>query len=319
MPVAEAVPEIRDSVAAFRRFNRFYTHVLGLFGEQLVKSGFSLTEGRILFELSTRGESGAKEIGDQLGLDAGYLSRILRRFDEEGLIARTTSPADARNTILRLTKKGKAAFAELDRRWSEHAMQVLDPLSPGAREALIRSMHTIESTLSKDSATRAPFILRPNRPGDMGWVISRNGAIYAQEYGWDGTYEALVARICADFIDHFDAHRERCWIAEREGERLGCIFLVKHPEQDDTAKLRLLLVEPSARGLGLGKALVTECVQFARTSGYKRMTLWTQSILKAAHHLYEQAGFQLATEEPHHSFGVDLVGQTWNLDLSVNR
>lgn len=312
---AVANPEMQDSVAAFRRFNRFYTRILGLLNERLVESGFSLTEGRILFELTHRGQSGAKEIGEEFGLDAGYLSRILRRLEERDLISRTPLPADARNSVLRLTRKGKAAFADLDRRWTGHALGLLGSLTPASRAALIHSMHTIETTLSPDPAARAPFVLRPHRPGDMGWVISSNAALYAQEYGWDGTYEALVARICADFVTNFDPSRERCWIAERGAEPLGCIFCVQHPELPDTARLRLLLVEPAARGLGLGKALVTECVSFARITGYKRMTLWTQSILKAAHRLYEQAGFKLVREEPHHSFGVDLIGQTWELDL----
>ncbi len=318
MPDAVIAPELNHSVAAFRRFNRFYTRILGLLDEKLVKSGLSLTEGRILFELTIRGESGAKQIGEELGLDAGYLSRILRKLEDSGMIARTPLATDARNAVLRLTRKGKAAFADIDRRSAVQARDILEALTPDRRTALIQSMQTIEGTLTKNAASRAPFILRPHRPGDMGWVISRQSILYAQEYGWDGTYEALAARICADFIDHFDSRRERCWIAEREGEPLGCIFLVRHPEHEDTAKLRLLHVEQAARGMGLGRALVNECVQFARTAGYKRITLWTQSILTSAHHLYAQAGFQLTNEAPHHSFGKDLVGQTWNLELRAN-
>lgn len=315
MPDAAIAPELNHSVAAFRRFNRFYTRILGLLDEKLVKSGLSLTEGRILFELTIRGESGAKQIGEELGLDAGYLSRILRKLEDAGLITRTPLPTDARNAVLRLTRKGKTAFADIDRRSALQARDILEVLTPARRTALIQSMQTIEGTLTKDAASRAPFILRLHRPGDMGWVISRQSMLYTKEYGWDGTYEALAARICADFIDHFSPARERCWIAERDGEPLGCIFLVHHPEYEDTAKLRLLHVEQAARGMGLGKALVNECVRFARSAGYKRITLWTQSILKAAHHLYAQAGFQLTNEQPHHSFGKDLVGQTWNLEL----
>jgi DNA-binding MarR family transcriptional regulator/GNAT superfamily N-acetyltransferase len=311
----QSEPEANQAVAAMRSFNRFYTRQLGLLNEELVKSSYSLTEARVLFELASREQCGAKEIGEELGLDAGYLSRILRKFEDAGLLTRSTLPEDARHAVLRLSKKGRGAFADLNRRSAEQASAILDVLTPERRTALVRSMQTIEATLAPGEKERQPFVLRPHRPGDMGWVISRNAVAYAQEYGWDGTYEALVARICADFIDHFDPQRERCWIAEREGERLGCIFLVKHPEQEGTAKLRLLLVEPAARGMGLGRALVSECVQFARTAGYKRVTLWTQSILKAAHHLYEQAGFQLAVEEPHRSFGKDLIGQTWNLEL----
>jgi DNA-binding MarR family transcriptional regulator/GNAT superfamily N-acetyltransferase len=312
---AAAIPvEISES-AAFRRFNRFYTRLLGWLEEGVVHSDFSLTEGRILFEIATHSESCARDIGEALSLDAGYLSRLLRKLEDQKLIARTPLPADARQAVLRLTKKGQSAFAELDHRSTVQAEEILNTLTPARRAAVVHSMRTIESALQKESASRAPFVLRPHRPGDMGWVISRNAAIYTQEYGWDGTYEALVARICAHFVENFDPARERSWIADRDGEPLGCIFCVRDPEHDDTAKLRLLLVEPSARGLGLGRALVTECVNFARATGYKRMTLWTQSILKAAHHLYEQAGFKLAKEEPHHSFGADLIGQTWNMDL----
>jgi DNA-binding MarR family transcriptional regulator/GNAT superfamily N-acetyltransferase len=310
--------EHHDSVAAFRRFNRIYTRVLGLLGEGLVDSPFSLTEARVLFELATRAEAGATEIAEELSLDAGYLSRILRKFEETKLLGRTSSKQDARHSLLCLTKKGKAAFADLDRRSAAQAELVLEGISPAKRSALLGSMHIIEAALSKDGASRAPLVLRPHRPGDMGWVIQRQSILYAQEYGWDGTYEALAARICADFIDHFDSHRERCWIAEREGEPLGSIFLVRHPEHEDTAKLRLLHVEQAARGIGLGKALVNECVQFVRTAGYKRITLWTQSILTSAHRLYQQAGFQLTNEQPHHSFGKDLIGQTWELDLHPN-
>jgi DNA-binding MarR family transcriptional regulator/GNAT superfamily N-acetyltransferase len=310
----EIAQEILAAVTAFRRFNRFYTRRLGLFGNNFISSRFSLTEGRVLFELAMRGQSGASEIAGELSLDRGYLSRILHKFEDHGLVARSPLPSDARNSVLRLTRKGRAAFADLDRRSTLQARAALEPLTPASRSALLQSIRTIEGALDP-AAPRAPFVLRPHRPGDMGWVIGRNAAIYAQEYGWDGSYEALVARICADFIDRFDARRERCWIAERDTERLGCIFCVQHPEQPDMAKLRLLLVEPAARGLGLGAALVNECVSFARACGYKRMTLWTQSILKAAHRLYQHAGFRLVKEEPHRSFGVDLIGQTWEMEL----
>ena len=313
-PGSKLVPD--PEIAAFRHFNRFYTRLLGLFGNSYVSSKLSLTEGRVLFELAINARSSATDIASELSLDPGYLSRILRKFEEKGIVARSTSPADARNAILRLTKKGKQVFADLDRRSAEQARGVLEPLTPATRAALLKSMRTVETALAPKMETRTPFILRTHRAGDMGWVVSRNGAVYAQEYGWDETFEALVARICADFIDHFDPRRERCWIAERDGERLGCIFLVRHPGQEGTAKLRMLFVEPSARGLGLGKALVNECVSFARAAGYKRITLWTQSILAAAHHIYAQAGFQLVAEEPHHSFGKDLVGQTWDLELT---
>jgi len=314
--LAPAAPaELRDSILAFRRFNRFYTRLLGLLQEALFESGFSLTESRILFELATRGHALAGSISTQLNLDPGYLSRILRKLEEQKLVSRTSSAADARAVVLRLTRKGKSAFADLDRRSTRQAQQILSALPLAHRAHLIRAMQTIESTLDSDVPSRSPFVLRPHRPGDMGWVIARNAAVYAQEYGWDATYEALVARICSSFIENFDPTRERCWIAHRDGEPLGSIFCVRDPDHEHTAKLRLLLVEPEARGLGLGRALVTECVTFARSCGYQRMTLWTQSILKAAHHLYQQAGFRLVKEEPHRSFGTDLIGQTWNLDL----
>jgi DNA-binding MarR family transcriptional regulator/GNAT superfamily N-acetyltransferase len=307
--------EIDPAVSCFRRFNRFYTGFIGLLDEDLVRSGYSLTEARVLFELATRFECGATEIANELNLDAGYLSRILRKFEEAGLLARATSPADARHSVLRLTRKGKAAFADLNKRSTDQARTILEGIAPARRQALLDSMRTIESAFAKSAAQTVPFILRPHRPGDMGWVVARHGVLYAQEYGWDITFEAMVAKITADFIDRFDTRKEHCWIAERDGESLGCVFLVRHSEDGQTAKLRLLLVEPSARGLGLGKALVAECLHFARSAGYKRMTLWTQSILHTAHKIYQQAGFQLVSEKPHHSFGKDLTGQTWELDL----
>ena len=304
---------IDEEVATFRRFNRFYTRTIGTLREGLLESDYSLTEVRVLYELSTRKEPSAKEIAGELSLDTGYLSRILRKFQDAGLLERETSASDARQTVLKLTKRGNEVFDELNQRSNQQAHVLLDGLTPSKRFDLIRSMHTIEDALTRE--TRAPYILRQHRPGDMGWVTSRHGALYAQEYGWNEQFEALVARIVADFIMDYDPKRERCWIAERDGEGLGCIFLVKHPEQADTAKLRLLLVEPSTRGLGLGKALVNECVSFARTAGYKKITLWTQSILTGAHRIYQQAGFKLVDEAPHQSFGADLIGQTWDLKL----
>lgn len=306
---------IDDAVAEFRRFSRFYTRIVGLLGDKLLKGGRSLTEARVLFELASGGRSSATEIAAELNIDAGYLSRILRKLERERLITRRPSPSDARQAVIHLTRKGKATFAQLDRFSAEQARESLASLSPAQCGNVIRSMQTIENTLREGATSRAPFVLRPHRAGDMGWVVARHGAFYAQEYGWDLQFEALVARIVAEFITNFDVRRERCWIADRDGEPLGCIFLVRHPEREDTAKLRLLLVEPSARGVGLGKALVNECIQFARLAGYRKVTLWTQSILHAAHRIYAQSRFQLVREEPHHSFGADLMGQTWELDL----
>jgi len=314
-PAAKSSPEMDHAIAGYRRFTRFYTRILGLLGEKLLKGGRSLTEARVLYELGGARRSSASEIAAELNLDPGYLSRILTKLEKQRLLTRTASASDARHVVLRLTRKGRLTFAGLDRFSSDQARESLSNLTPGECSNVMRSMQTIQDLLSKNTLASSPVVLRPHRAGDMGWVVSRNGALYAQEYGWDQTYEALVARITADFITGFDPCRERCWIAERNGERLGCIFLINHPEREGVAKLRLLLVEPSARGTGLGKALIAECIAFARSCGYRKMTLWTQSILHAAHHIYQQAGFQLVTEEPHHSFGVDLVGQTWELDL----
>ena len=307
--------EVDAAVTAYRRFTRFYTRILGLLGDKLLKGGRSLADARVLYELAAEGRISASEIAAELNLDPGYLSRILRKLEKEQQLTRTPSTLDARQVILRLTRKGKATFAQLNRFSDEQAREALEDLTPEQCARVIGSMQAIESALTKRGVGESPIVLRPHRPGDMGWVVGRNGALYAQEYGWTEEYEALVARIVADFITNFDARCERCWIAERNGERMGCIFLVRHPEKEGVAKLRLLLVEPSARGMGLGRALVGECVQFARLAGYKKMTLWTQSILSSAHRIYQQAGFRLAGEEPHHSFGADLVGQTWNLDL----
>jgi DNA-binding MarR family transcriptional regulator/GNAT superfamily N-acetyltransferase len=314
---ADLLPEIDQQVNGFRRFNRFYTGFVGLLDEDLVQSGYSLTEARVLFELATRPEDGATEIADRLRVDPGYLSRILGRFEDGGLLVRAPRSTDARHSVLRLARKGKAAFADLNKRSADQARSILDSLTPAHRSSLLHCMRSIEDSLSKDTLQRAPFVLRSHRPGDMGWVVARHSILYAQEYGWDLKFEALVAKIVADFVERFDAERERCWIADRDGEPLGCIFLVRHPEQDQTAKLRLLLVEPSARGLGLGKALVAECLQFARLAGYRKVTLWTQSILHAAHAIYQRAGFVLVGQQPHHSFGRELTGQTWELDLTA--
>src|ERR1700677_4443329 len=262
--------EVDAAVTAYRRFTRFYTRILGLLGDKLLKGGRSLADARVLYELAAEGRTNASEIAAELNLDPGYLSRILRKLEREQQLTRTPSTLDARQVILRLTRKGKATFAQLNRFSDEQAREALEDLTPEQCARVIGSMQAIESALTKRGVGESPIVLRPHRPGDMGWVVGRNGALYAQEYGWTEEYEALVARIVADFITNFDARCERCWIAERNGERMGCIFLVRHPEQEGVAKLRLLLVEPSARGMGLGRALVGECVQFARLAGYKK-------------------------------------------------
>ncbi|HEX3470797.1 MAG TPA: helix-turn-helix domain-containing GNAT family N-acetyltransferase [Silvibacterium sp.] len=307
--------EITDShITAFRRFNRCYTRKIGTLREGLLDSEFSLTEARVIYELATREELTAGEIVRELDLDAGYLSRILRKLEEVGLLKRKASLEDARQAILTMTRRGREAFADLNERSNRQARSILEAVPASKLPELLHAMRTMEEILSP-APERAPYILRNHRPGDMGWVVYRQGVLYAQEYGWDETYEALASRVVADFVEGYDPGRDRCWIAERDGVPLGCIFLVHHPELTDTAKLRLLHVEAQVRGLGLGKALVGECMRFARAAGYRKVTLWTQSILTAAQHIYRQAGFRLVREEPHHSFGADLIAQTWEREL----
>jgi DNA-binding MarR family transcriptional regulator/GNAT superfamily N-acetyltransferase len=303
------------AVAAFRRFNRFYTRLIGTLDEGLLNTEFSLAEARVIYELATREEPNAKEIAEALGMDTGYLSRVVRKLESQGIIKRRTSKRDSRRADLTLTQKGKTAFATLNTRSERQAQTILDGLAVGERADLIASMKTIENVLVKTDPNTAPFILRSHRPGDMGWVVFREAAVYAEEYGFDVTFEALVAKIVSDFLTNFDPMRERCWIAEMEGQPVGHIFLVKHPTNSRTAKLRLFLVEKTARGKGLGQALVNECIVFGRQAGYRKITLWTQSDLLAARHVYKKAGFRLVKEEPHHSFGKDLIGQTWELKL----
>ena len=292
-----------------------YTRFIGTLQEGLLNTEYSLAEARVLYEVATRMGPTAKEIAEELGMDPGYLSRLLKKFQRSALLRRRFSGADNRSAVLTLTQRGKTAFKKLNARSEAQARGILTDLPHSNRSQLIRSMQVIEQILSPTAGTRPLYILRPHQVGDMGWVASVEGAAYAEEYGWDGTFEALAARIVADFITNFDPNRERCWIVEVDGQSVGHIFLVKHPDQPLTAKLRLLFVEPSARGLGLGNALVNECVSFARAAGYRKVVLWTQSILIAAHRIYEKTGFRLVKEEPHHSFGNDLIGQTWELDL----
>ncbi len=304
-----------EQVLAFRHFNRTYTRLIGTLNEGLLSTPYSLAEARILYELATRSAPNAREIGEALGLDAGYLSRILKRFERDGLIRRKTSQKDSRSRGVTLTRQGKTEFAKLNALSDRQARGMLDSLAHSDRARLIQSMKWMERTLAGEGDADSSFVLRPPRAGDMGWVVESEALLYAGEYGFDATFETLVARIVADFVESFDPARERCWIAELDGRRVGHIFLVKHPERPDTAKLRLLLVEARARGKGLGAALVNECVQFARACGYRKVTLWTQSILAAAHHIYSQFGFRMVKQEHHRSFGQDLIGQIWELDL----
>jgi DNA-binding MarR family transcriptional regulator/GNAT superfamily N-acetyltransferase len=299
-------------IAAVRRFNRFYTQKIGVLREGLLDSTFSLTEARVLYELANRDAPTASVLSRDLGLDAGYLSRILRGFQRQGMIERSRSSSDGRQHHLALTRQGRAAFAPLDARSRKENGALLAPLSEPAQGRLVEAMSTIESLLGASQAG-APYLLRPHQPGDMGWIIHRHAALYAQEYGWNVEFEALVAGIAAAFIRNYDAARERCWIAEKDGAVAGSVLLVK--KSATVAKLRLLLVEPQARGLGIGRRLVSECLRFARAAGYRKVTLWTNANLHAARRLYEEAGFRLVAEAPHRSFGHDLVGQTWDLKL----
>ena len=307
-----AQPDSEPDVAAVRAFNRFYTRKLGVLDQQLLKSPFSLSEARVMYELAHRKELSAKEIGAELGLDAGYLSRIVQSFDEAGFISREPLPTDRRQYRLALTAKGRQAYAKLERSTNDDIATMLEGLPPGGKARLIASMTDIQRLLGGGAAIR-PATLREPRPGDMGWVVQSHGALYAREYGFDSSFEALVAEIAAKFLASFDASRERCWIAEIDGAQVGSIFLVRHT--DDVAKLRLLLIDPAGRGQRLGQRMVGECVAFAKACGYRKITLWTQSILLAARSIYERAGFRLVATEPHRSFGQDLIGETWELEL----
>jgi DNA-binding MarR family transcriptional regulator/GNAT superfamily N-acetyltransferase len=313
-------PDTAERITALRQFNRFYTRRIGVLHEGLLDTRLSLAESRLLWELAHTEQTTATELAARLELDAGYLSRLLRGFKERGLVKASRSASDARQTRLSITAAGRRAFAPLDRRSQAEVANLLDPLSDAQQRELLTAMACIESLLGTRARTQ-PFVLRAHRPGDIGWVVSRHGALYAQEYGWDLHFEALVARIAASFVEQFDPSREACWIAERDGSQIGCVFLVQARDEatqavePGTAQLRMLLVEPAARGLGLGVALVNECERFARQAGYRRIRLWTNSLLLAARGIYQRAGYRLLASEPHHSFGHDLVGETWELNL----
>ena len=309
-------PGLTSEITNFRRFNRMYTRFIGTLNEGLLNSVYTLAEARVLFELATRVTPKAGEIAEGLGVDPAYLSRMLGKFERDGLLRKKASQQDGRYAELMLTAQGKSAFKKLNALSNQQAHGILQDLAPTARMELIQCMQTIESILLKVDRNRLPYVLRPHRVGDMGWIVYRESVGYSEQYGWDNTFEALVASIVDGFVTNFDASRERCWIAEIDGQNVGHIFLVKHPTEAQTAKLRLLYVEPCARGCGLGDALVNECIRFARTAAYRRVVLWTQSILTAAHRIYERAGFRLIKQEPHHSFGHDLIGQEWELELT---
>jgi len=298
-------------VAALRAFNRFYTARIGALGDAHLRTPYSLTEARVLFELGAHEALDTADLRARLGLDAGYLSRLLTRLEQRRLLERARSPQDARRQRVALTARGRAAFADLDARSATANAALLDGLAGADQDRLLGAMAAIRGVLEP---TRAPaYLLRPPRSGDYGWVVHRHGALYAAEYGWDETFEALVARIVADYVDRRDAAREAAWIAEVDGAPAGCVFCVAKDKR--TAQLRLLLVEPNARGAGIGARLIEECLRFARAAGYAQITLWTNDVLTSARRLYERAGFELVASEAHHSFGRDLVGQHWSRAL----
>jgi DNA-binding MarR family transcriptional regulator/GNAT superfamily N-acetyltransferase len=309
----------KGDAAAVRRFNRFYTRQIGVLRKTFLDSPYSLAEARVLYEIASRRAPTASDIARALDLDAGYLSRLLQKFERRGLMRRTASPRDARQSHLSLTPRGRRAYAPLERRSQRDATTMLAQLPPADRSRVIGAMHTIENLLGTDNAQRKgtgnerSYTLRAPVPGDFGWIVRRHAEIYAQEYGWGEPFEGLCAQIVADFANDYDKKRERCWIAEMDGEPVGCVFLVKDSEK--VARVRLLLVDPKARGLGLGARLVDECLRFARRAGYKKITLWTHSILSAARHVYQKAGFRLTGTERHKSWGRPVTSEFYDLEL----
>jgi DNA-binding MarR family transcriptional regulator/GNAT superfamily N-acetyltransferase len=304
-------------VDSVRRFNRFYTGRIGVLPEQYLGSGYSLAEARLVYELGRRGRCTATELGRELELDLGYLSRLLQGLKRRGVIQGKPSREDGRRSVLTLTPKGEKSYLTLDARSRKEIGGMLAALPAAKRDRLVGAMQTVESLLSsgKDTSERkkSEISLRRHRPGDMGWVVQSHGRLYFEEYGWDERFEALVAGIAKDFVQKLDRTRERCWIAEMDGEPVGSVFLVK--SNKTTAKLRLLLIDPRARGVGLGKRLVGECIAFARAKGYRKLVLWTQSNLAAARHIYRSAGFRLTKRQRHREFGYDLTGEYWELKL----
>ena len=302
-------------VAKVRQFNRFYTRLIGVLREGLLGSPLSLTEARVLFELAHREQTTASELVSELDLDPGYISRILAAFQKRGLLEREPSTRDARLRVVRLTDQGKEAFADLNARSQNEIENMLSKLTEDQQEEMVRAMEVIEMALGGSERPAVAFFLRPHRVGDIGWLIHRHGVLYAQEYGWDESFEALIAVILGNFAKKFDPSRERSWVAESNGRAVGCVFVTS--DSDVFARLKCLLVEPRVRGLGLGTRLVQECIDFARGAGYQKLTLWTNDVLTAARRIYERAGFALVEQKAHHSFGHDLVGETWDLDLGT--
>jgi DNA-binding MarR family transcriptional regulator/GNAT superfamily N-acetyltransferase len=300
-------------IAAVRRFNRFYTQKIGVLSEVYLNTPYSLTECRVLYALAHRDGATASWLGRDLDLDAGYLSRILRDFERQALIVRSTSPQDGRQTLISLTPAGREAFEPLNRASHGEIGNLLAPLAEADQERVVGAMRLIGGLLGGEPEKAPAFIVRPHRPGDMGWVTQRHGALYSEEYGLNHKMEAYVAEVVAKFLREFEPLREHCWIAEQDGTRVGSVFIVK--ESDTVARLRLLIVEPRARGLGVGRRLVEECVRFSRQAGYGEVTLWTHSILTAARRIYASVGFAIVETETHDEFGPELVGETWNLRL----
>ena len=307
--------DIKSQVEAVRQFNRFFTQRIGVLDESLLASRFTLTQARVLFEIGTRNVCIAGDLIAVLGLDAGYLSRILQEFSDSGLVARKQSPEDGRRTNLSLTRKGQKRFIELDRSSRRSIGELLNPLPPLQRARLLKSMQMIEKTLSATGSLERTVTIRPYGIGDVGWAIERHGQVYADQYGWNCEFEALVARLFAQFATQHDPEAEQFWVAELDGERAGCVFVVRSEKDSAAAQLRCLLVEPKARGFGVGRKLVDECIRFSKSAGYRRIMLWTNDILVSARRIYEAAGFSLIEQAPHRSFGHDLVGQYWALEL----
>jgi DNA-binding MarR family transcriptional regulator/GNAT superfamily N-acetyltransferase len=305
-------PDVIDPVAAVRRFNRFYTRAIGVLEKGYLGTPYTVAEGRVLYEIAKADGITAKAVGGITGLDAGYLSRIVARLERDGVVGRERSASDGRSTVLRLTERGREVFAPFDQRSAALVEGMIGGLSPERRARLTGAMAELEELLNAPPV--GPVVLRPHGPGDMGWITERHGVVYAREYGWNGHIEAVTARICADFLDGYDPALERCWIAEREGQRLGCVFLVKD-EATGVARLRLLMVDPAARGLGLGKRLVAECIAFARAAGYREIVLWTHGVLTAARGIYAAEGFQLEETWTHDVFGAPEISETWRLVL----
>jgi DNA-binding MarR family transcriptional regulator/GNAT superfamily N-acetyltransferase len=303
---------VSQQMSILRSFNRFYTRKIGVL-DGMASRPFSLAEARVLYEIANRERPTATDIRTELGLDAGYMSRILRDFESRKLVRREPSKADERQRFLSLTTRGRGEFAPLDERSNRDIGAMLERLSPTERKQLVEAVQTVRRLLDDKMEPKIPYLLRTHQPGDMGWIVQRQSILYAEEYGWDETYEALAAEIVAQFLRNYDPKCERAWVAERDGRSVGAVLVAK--ESDEIVKLRLLHVEAEARGLGIGKRLVKECVRFARQAGYQKMTLWTQSILHAARHIYKETGFQVVSEKKHHSFGKDLTAETWELNL----